>query len=129
MKGENRMNTLEESEKVFELLKLSADVAEAQKLYCESKKLLERYERTAAIQQIQKIIARYEFEINAKGVFQCVYVIHGVDYSQHWDMDVMAHLLYLTRNIPVYECLKQGKEEMAKSAMKRIEENTKETFH
>lgn len=121
------MNELGQSEKAFELLKLSADVAQAWTLYCDSKELLKQYERTAAIHQIQKIIASYEFEINAKGFFQRIYVIHGVDYSQHSDMDIMSQLLYLTQNIPIYECLKQGEKELAKAAMNSIEENTKES--
>lgn len=108
------------AEVITKVGKLGIDITEAQRLQKESMKLLERYNREAAIKQEQKIISKYKDEISFAGLFNNIYIVHNMDNNLRKDIDIMCDLVYLSDRIPVYECLKQRKEALAHDILDQI---------
>lgn len=114
------MYNLNQTSEILDRYKDIMDIAEDIEMYNQSKKLLERYNRDKAISQIQKIIGKYESEINYAGFFDNHVVIHRVNYESWNDVDVMQTLLYLSVRIPIYACIHSGKKQLAKKLFDEI---------
>lgn len=108
------MYNLNQTYEILDRYKDVMDVAEDMEMYNQSKRLLERYNRDKAISQIQKIIGKYESEINDAGFFDNHIVIRRANCESWNDVDVMQTLLYLSVRIPIYACIHSGKEQLAK---------------
>ena len=86
-------------------IKFSNDIS----IYNECKSVLSNYDRETAIRLIQKVIKKYNSEINQFGfLFDGTYVICGVDYSNKNDLFVRDQLIYLGQRIPLYVAIREG---------------------
>ncbi len=83
--------------------------------------LLQHFDRDKVIEQIQKIIQKYEVaEINMLGSFENRHVVHNVDFDQKSDIEIQGDLVYLNSHLPLYALLHAGQEELVKRICKEL---------
>lgn len=104
--------------KIFDRFKDAYELSSAIQDYQDCQKILAHYERSSAIEQIQKVIMTYESEIQQLSLLGGRTVVYHVDYATWEDAQIRESLLYLCENIPYYALLHFGEKELVKSLLK-----------
>lgn len=112
------MDNYEKCLAIFDRLDDIYGIVKDLNLYIDNLKLLKNYNREKALYQLAENIKIYKAEITLMD--GNIKIIYNTDYSKLDDIDIIIQLLYLTKNMPAYEALKQGKKELYKHILKTI---------
>lgn len=98
------MENPNQSVEIWDQCRKFFSVASDMELYSQGQFLLQHFDRDKVIEQIQKIIQKYEPEINMLGSFENRHVVHNVDFDQKSDIEIQGDLVYLNSHLPLYSC-------------------------
>lgn len=106
---------------LIERFKTAADLIEDYEDYLECQRLISDFDRAQALCHFQKMIHRYESQINQLGLFEGnIQVIHGVSSDDKDDCYIMSRLSFVGQRIPIYVSIREGEKELLKELEKRI---------
>ena len=106
---------------LIDRFKTAADLIEDYEYYLECQRLISDFDRTQALCHFQKIIHKYESQINQLGLFEAnIQVIHGVSFDDKDDCYIMSRLSFVGQRIPIYVSIREGEKELLKELEKRI---------
>ena len=114
------MENPNQSVEIWDQCRKFFSVASDMELYSQGQFLLQHFDREKVIEQIQKIIQKYEPEINMLGSFENRHVVHNVDFDQKSDIEIQGDLVYLNSHLPLYALLHAGQEELVKRICKEL---------
>lgn len=114
------MENPNQSVEIWDQCRKFFSVASDMELYSQGQFLLQHFDRDKVIEQIQKIIQKYEPEINMLGSFENRHVVHNVDFDQKSDIEIQGDLVYLNSHLPLYALLHAGQEELVKRICKEL---------
>ena len=115
---EINLDTIEEIEVRF---KTAVAFAQDYESYCKCHNMIQKYVRSDAICLLDTLTKRYECEINQLTfLFGGPYVIHGVNFDNIPDYQIMDQLIYIGQRIPVYAFTREGEKYLAEKLLKRI---------
>ena len=128
------MENPNQSVEIWDQCRKFFSVASDMELYSQGQFLLQHFDRDKVIEQIQKIIQKYEPEINMLGSFENRHVVHNVDFDQKSDIEIQgdhrdlhsfptrrsSDLVYLNSHLPLYALLHAGQEELVKRICKEL---------
>lgn len=101
--------------------KTAIDLSEDYSDYLKCKRLIENFDRKKAFEHLQKIIHKYEAQIDQLGLFEGnIRVIHGVSYDDISDYHIMSSLSFIGQRIPIYVFIREGEKEALRDWEKRI---------
>lgn len=105
----------------LERFKTAINLSEDYMDYLKCKYLIENFDREKAFEHLQRIVHKYESQINQLGLFEDnVRVIHGVSYNDTSDYYIMSLLSFIGQRIPLYIFIREGEKEIMKEWEKRI---------
>ena len=105
----------------IERFKTAADLVEDYEDFLECQRLITDFDRTQAFGHLQKIVHKYESQINQLGLFEGnIRVIHGVSFDDKDDYFIMSQLSFIGQRIPMYVFIREGEKELLKDLEKRI---------
>ena len=104
-----------EYEKALEQIKTAVEFAEDCGNITRCENALRNFERGQAMVCLQDMIREYGSQIDALGIWvDGVRVVNGVPLEQITDLEIRIQLQYVSRHIPTYVLLREGKKELAK---------------
>lgn len=89
------MENPNQSVEIWDQCRKFFSVASDMELYSQGQFLLQHFDRDKVIEQIQKIIQKYEPEINMLGSFENRHVVHNVDFDQKSDIEIQGDSCHL----------------------------------
>ena len=112
------MENPNQSVEIWDQCRKFFSVASDMELYSQGQFLLQHFDRDKVIEQIQKIIQKYEPEINMLGSFENRHVVHNVDFDQKRDIEIQGDLVYLNSHLPCMHCYTPGKKSWSNESVK-----------